>query len=607
MPCSGVKGRGSSACRNRVAKLFGFAFAAALVTPTQAQETEPGRAVAEVARRILERVEPGWQLLAASNAWSLAISRIAEGDEKRIAFRVETGRVYRIVGVGTPGVSDLDVCVVDPGSLSDSGSEREIACHLLPDAGPILDFTADGTGVRAVLLTAVAVDGPSAYAGIAVLTRAADAEVGIADDVPSIATLGVLTSFVEEGWDIPRNDGGSVVRGDDWGLVVGSVAVEGSPQQLSFHVEAGEDYRVSAAGEARATDLDICVFDDMGAIVACDRETDAEPGVAFTARSTGSYRAVLEPYAIGTPDLDGASESELARAGLVVTMRLADRCDAWRREPEYFDRATVLDVENCLSVWLDVTPHDSLAGTPLIHAAERSKLPEVIRLLLEIPGLDTLTAGYRSGATPLAVAVAFSPVPEEATNLLLDHSPGLLESRSFRRDDGTATSLLHAALLRPDANVGAVARLVTEMVEQRRHDLLLVKDERGDTPLHAAARVATRPVIVRQIVEGAPREFRRQMLTAANDDDRTPVELAWERKDGRRLAVQLEEYHAEYVSPSIGRRLSRLRDAVEPILASAAAIAVFLFTVVRTFPSSPFARLAHRAFNRLPTGFDDEE
>ena len=141
---------------------------------------------------------------------------------------------------------------------------------------------------------------------------------------------------------------------------------------------------------------------------------------------------------------------------------------------------------------------------------------------------------------------------------------------------------------------------MTEMVEQRRHDLLLVRDEMGDMPLHAAARVATRPVIVRSLVEGAPREVRRQILTATNNDGRTPSELAWERKDGRQLAVQLEEYHGEYVSPSIGRRLARFRDAVEPILASFAAFAVFLFTVVRTFPSSPVARLTHSAFNRLP-------
>ena len=232
-----------------------------------------------------------------------------------------------------------------------------------------------------------------------------------------------------------------------------------------------------------------------------------------------------------------------------------------------------------MSVWLEVTPHDSLAGTPLIQAAEHSKFPEVVQLLLEIPGLDTLTAAYRGGATPLGVAVAFSPVPEEVTNLLLDHNPGLLESRSFRWDDGTATSLLHAALIRRDANrdsnVGAIDRLVTEMVEQHRHEMLLATDEMGDTPLHAAARVVTRPVTVRRLVEGAPRQLRRQMLTATNNDGRTAAELASERKDGRRLAVQLDEYHRRVrqsvdrpsavstsrrrrINPGLGRRHRRL-------------------------------------------------
>ena len=113
------------------------------------------------------------------------------------------------------------VCVVDPGGQSTGGSEREVVCHLLRDAAPILDFTADGTGAWAVLLTAAADDGPSSYAGIAVLTGTHEAAIGIADDIPAITTLGVLTSFVDEGWDLPGNDRGSAAGGDEWGLVLG--------------------------------------------------------------------------------------------------------------------------------------------------------------------------------------------------------------------------------------------------------------------------------------------------------------------------------------------------------------------------------------------------
>ena len=304
MPGRIVSGRGSPGCRNRVARLVGFACAAAFASPGQAQDAEAGAEVAEVARQILDRVEPAWQLLAAGNAWSLAISRIAEGFEKRFSFPVESGRDYRVVAVGTAGVRDLDICIVDPEPKPDSGSEREIACHLLRDSDPILDFTADGTGLRAALLTAVAVDGSSSYAGIAVLTRTAGDEAGIAD-IASITTLGTLTSLVGQGWDLTRTRGDSVLGRDDWSVVLGSVAAGGPHPHLSFHVEAGEDYRVSGGGEATATDLDICVFDDTDAIIDCDREGDARPGVAFTARSTGSYRAVLEPYAVGSPDLGG--------------------------------------------------------------------------------------------------------------------------------------------------------------------------------------------------------------------------------------------------------------------------------------------------------------
>ena len=569
--------------------------AAALAGPAAAQDADAGEAdagIAEASQRLLSLVEPGWRLLSSDTLWSMAIARIAEGAENRLSFLADAGRDYRIVGAGAPAARDLDICVVTPDAPAD-----EILCDVLPDAVPIVEFTAGATGLHAAELRAITVEGPSSYAGVAVLTRAPQS-ASAADpsgprEIATVTTLGVLTSFAGGGWDLlPTDLGRGPANGlDNWSLALGA-ARQNVDKRLFFDVEAGEAYKVSGAGDATASDLDVCVTDDAGGLVACDEDLDARPQVAFTAASSGRYAAVLQPYAIA-PASAAAPETSgtpAARGGLVVAIRQGDHCDAWRREPDYFERATVVDVENCMSGWLEAVPYDFRFGTPLLHAAAQSKFVDVVRSLLRIPGLDTLEAEL---APPLLVGAArHSPISGEVVGLLLDHNPGLLESYSM--EYGTP---LHAAAGRRDADVGAIDRIMSEIVEQRREDLLLSTNEGDETPLLEAARATMRPVVVRRLVEGAPREARRRMLIAADPAGNTALDIARGRKDGGRIATQLEEYDAEYVNPSVWRRVSRLREPAEALLASVAGIVLFLFTFIRTFPKSRIARLVHGIFN----------
>ena len=570
--------------------------AAALAGPAAAQDAEAdeaGAGIAEASQRLLSLMEPGWRLLSSDTLWSLAIARISEGARNRIAFLAEAGRDYRIVGAGATAARDLDICVVTAEAPDD-----EISCDVLPDALPIVEFRANATGLHVAELRAATVEGPWSYAGVAVLARASPsasaADPSVPREIATVTTLGALTSFAGGGWDlVPADLGRGPAAGlDNWSLALGA-ARQDVDKRLFFEVEAGRAYQVSGAGDATASDLDICVTDDAGGLVACDDELDARPQVAFTAESSGRYAAVLRPYAIASASaaITGASGPPSSRGGLVVAIRDGGHCDTWRREPDYFERATVVDVENCMSGWLETAPHDFMLGTPLIHAAAQSKFADVVESLLRVPGLDTLEAEL---APPLLVGAArYSPIAGDVVGLLLDHNPGLLDSYSM--EYGTP---LHAAVSRRDADVGAIDRMMSEIVEQRREDLLLSTNEGDETPLLAAARAAMRPVVVRSLVDGAPREARRRMLIATDPAGNTALDIARDRKDGGRIAAQLEEYDAEYVNPSLWRRVSRLREPVEALLASAAGIVLFLFTFIRTFPQSRIARLVHGIFNK---------
>ena len=103
-------------------------------------------------------------------------------------------------------------------------------------------------------------------------------------------------------------DGNSQLPGEgQWGLVAGLFR-QGESKTIEFDVTAGSRYRVAGAGEDAANDLDLCIYDDTGREVRCDRMFDAIPLLSFTPDSDGTYRAVLIAKALDRP----------AHAGLVI-------------------------------------------------------------------------------------------------------------------------------------------------------------------------------------------------------------------------------------------------------------------------------------------------
>ena len=92
-----------------------------------------------------------------------------------------------------------------------------------------------------------------------------------------------------------------------WGLVADPFQ-EGGSRVTEFDVTAGSYYRIVGVGEATATDLGLCIYDNAGREVRCDRISDAVPLRSFTAESSGTYRAVPVAKTLNRP----------AHAGLVI-------------------------------------------------------------------------------------------------------------------------------------------------------------------------------------------------------------------------------------------------------------------------------------------------
>jgi len=82
-----------------------------------------------------------------------------------------------------------------------------------------------------------------------------------------------------------------------WGLVFGWFS-EGEDKEIRFGVTAGESYMIAGGGDSNAEDLDICVYDSFGEELECDTLTDNFPVVEFTATSSGTFRAVLNAFAL---------------------------------------------------------------------------------------------------------------------------------------------------------------------------------------------------------------------------------------------------------------------------------------------------------------------
>ena len=122
----------------------------------------------------------------------------------------------------------------------------------------------------------------------------------------------LFVSAGEFGYEIPHSPG-------TWSLVVARFA-RGDSRQVAIPAEAGQDYRVIGATESVRTDIDICIYGPGGNPVDCDTLDDSVPVVSFTAKTAGTYRAVLTAVSV-----EGGGTSF---AGMVVLRELDEGAES---------------------------------------------------------------------------------------------------------------------------------------------------------------------------------------------------------------------------------------------------------------------------------------
>ena len=141
-----------------VALVSFLALGALAPRPAQAQD------LADAILDVLEWLDEGYQLVPESGQWGLVFGWFAEGEEKEITFTVSKGETYMIAGGGDEGSEDLDICVYDE-------DDTEVACDVLTDNIPIVEFTAESGGTYRAVLNAYALTEGTSYAGMALLRR----------------------------------------------------------------------------------------------------------------------------------------------------------------------------------------------------------------------------------------------------------------------------------------------------------------------------------------------------------------------------------------------------------------------------------------------------
>ena len=84
-----------------------------------------------------------------------------------------------------------------------------------------------------------------------------------------------------------------------WSVMIARFA-KGDSREIAIPAEAGQDYRVIGATESgwTGTDIDICIYGPGGNPVDCDTLEDDYPIVFFTAKTAGTYRAVLTAVSV---------------------------------------------------------------------------------------------------------------------------------------------------------------------------------------------------------------------------------------------------------------------------------------------------------------------
>ena len=141
---------------------------------------------------------------------------------------------------------------------------------------------------------------------LALPTHLAAQTVADRESVSRVVEL-LFVSAGEFGDEIPHSPG-------TWSLVVARFA-KGDSREIAIPAEAGEEYWVMGTTESVRTDIDICIYGPAGDLVDCDDSVvNSNPIVIFTAKTEGTYRAVMTAASV----VGGGT----AFAGMVVLREL---------------------------------------------------------------------------------------------------------------------------------------------------------------------------------------------------------------------------------------------------------------------------------------------
>jgi hypothetical protein len=203
---------------------------------------------------------------------------LQEGKGTTIPWALVEGADYMVVAYCGSGCRNLDL------SLIDESGEVVQADHL-PDAEPILMFTAETTGIFHIRVDVVELLTPATEVALGILGSTAEPGVVPGEDMSGRLTL-VGAEFTSLGF---------TEIGDER---VGSLNTD-QTFTLPIALQAGTDYRLAGVCDQDCFDLDLVLKDPRGEEVASDVLEDALPILAHVADTTGEYQVEVIMIACG--------------------------------------------------------------------------------------------------------------------------------------------------------------------------------------------------------------------------------------------------------------------------------------------------------------------
>ena len=215
----------------------------------------------------------GFQLLG-----DIRSATLQEGQEMTIQWALVQGADYMVVAYCGPGCNNLDLSLIDEGG-------EVVEADDLPDAEPVLMFTAESTGTFRIRVDAVELSTPATTVAVGVLGSTAEPGVIPGEDMSGRLTL-VGAEFASLGF---------TEIGDER---VGSLNND-QVFTVPITLQAGTEYRVVGVCDQDCFDLDLALRDPRGQEVDSDVLEDALPILAHVPDTTGEYRVDVIMIACG--------------------------------------------------------------------------------------------------------------------------------------------------------------------------------------------------------------------------------------------------------------------------------------------------------------------